>query len=44
MSSDDIVDGYPMLDHASVEAALAFYRQNRAEIDRHIAENADPPD
>jgi uncharacterized protein (DUF433 family) len=44
MSIDEIVDAYPMLDHTSVEAALAFYRRHQAEIDRHIAENADPPD
>jgi uncharacterized protein (DUF433 family) len=43
-SIDEIVDAYPMLDHASVEAALAFYDAHRGEIDRYIAENEDPPD
>jgi uncharacterized protein (DUF433 family) len=38
---DDIVRGYPMLDHVSVEIALSFYRRNRAEIDCHITANAD---
>jgi uncharacterized protein (DUF433 family) len=41
---DEIVEAYPMLDRASVEAALDFYRQNRDEIDRYIVENQDPPD
>lgn len=41
---DEIVRAYPMLDHASVEIALDFYRQNRDEIDRYIVENQDPPD
>jgi uncharacterized protein (DUF433 family) len=44
MNVDEIVDAYPMLDRRSVETALAFYRQHREEIDRHIAENADPLD
>ncbi len=44
MSVDEIVDAYPMLDGRSVETALAYYRQHRKEIDRHIAENADPID
>jgi uncharacterized protein (DUF433 family) len=38
---DEIVDAYPMLDRASVEAALSFYRLNQDEIERHIAANAD---
>jgi uncharacterized protein (DUF433 family) len=38
---DAIVDAYPMLDRASVEAALSFYRLNQDEIERHIAANAD---
>ena len=33
-----------MLDRTSVEIALDFYRQHRAEIDRYIVENQDPPD
>ena len=44
MTPDDIVDAYPMLDLRAVETALAFYRHHREEIDRHILENADPPD
>ena len=40
---DDIVRGYPMLDRVSVEIALSFYEQHWDEIDRHIAENPDPP-
>ena len=31
-------DAYPMLDRASLEGALAFYRANWPEIDRYIAE------
>jgi uncharacterized protein (DUF433 family) len=41
---DKIVDGYPMLDRASIESALDFYRHHKAEIDRYIAENQDPTD
>jgi uncharacterized protein (DUF433 family) len=44
MTPDEIVDAYPMLDQRAVETALAFYGQHRDEIDRHIFENADPPD
>ena len=39
---DKIIDGYPMLDRASIESALEFYRHHKAEIDRYIAENQDP--
>ena len=38
-SIDEIVDAYPMLDHESVEAALAFYTAHQDEIDRYIVEN-----
>lgn len=41
---DEIVSGYPMLDHTSVEIALDFYRRNQDEIDRYIAENQDSLD
>jgi uncharacterized protein (DUF433 family) len=44
MTLDQIIDAYPMLDRRAVETALAFYRDHREEIDRHIFENADPPD
>lgn len=44
MTTDEIVDAYPMLDRKAVEMALAFYRQHRAEIDRYIVDNADPLD
>lgn len=42
-NADDIVDAYPMLDRESVECALAFYHENRLEIERYIAENQDAP-
>lgn len=32
---------YPSIARADIEEALAFYEANRAEIDRHIAENED---
>lgn len=41
---DKVVDAYPMLDYASVERALEFYRLNKEEIDRYIVENQDPLD
>jgi uncharacterized protein (DUF433 family) len=44
MTVNEIVDAYPMLDRAAVETALAYYRLNRDEIERHIAENGYPAD
>jgi uncharacterized protein (DUF433 family) len=41
---DAIIDGYPMLDRASIASALEFYRHHKAEIDGYIAENQDPTD
>ncbi len=41
-SVDQIVAAYPMLDRASVEEALSFYRLHQDEIDRYIAENQHP--
>jgi uncharacterized protein (DUF433 family) len=38
---DEVLEAYPMLDRASVAAALAYYDRHRDEIDRHIAENDD---
>jgi uncharacterized protein (DUF433 family) len=39
MSPDDIVAAYPQLTLASVDAALAFYSDNRAEIERQVQED-----
>ena len=38
MSPDEIVDHYPTLTLADVHAALAYYWDNREEIERQIAE------
>jgi len=35
-----IREGYPHLSRGQVEAALAFYEQNRSEIDRYMEEEA----
>ena len=39
MSPDDIVDAYPSLTLADVHAALAYYWDHRAEIEREIEED-----
>ena len=36
-----VLQAFPMLDRAAVDAALAFYAANREEVDRAIAENED---
>jgi len=38
MSADDIVAAYPQLTLAGVHAALAFYFDNRDEIERQMQE------
>lgn len=38
-SADEIVSGYPHLNLADVYAALAFYHDNRALIDRQLQES-----
>jgi uncharacterized protein (DUF433 family) len=38
-SADEIVSGYPHLKLADVYAALAFYHDNRALIDRQLQES-----
>jgi len=38
---DRLGQAYPMLDRAALEDALSFYRANRQEIDRYIAEYDD---
>ncbi len=38
---DRLGEAYPMLDRAALEEALTFYRANRQEIDRYIAEYED---
>ena len=37
-SFERLGEAYPMLDRTALEDALAFYRSNRSEIDRYIAE------
>lgn len=39
MSPDEIVTNYPQLSLADVHAALAFYFDNRQELDRQIQED-----
>lgn len=39
MSPDEIVNNYPQLSLAGVHAALAFYFDNREELDRQIQED-----
>ena len=39
-SVEGILEGYPHLSREQVEAALAFYEQNRSEIDRYMEEEA----
>jgi hypothetical protein len=39
MSADDIVVAYPQLTLADVHAALAFYFDNRDEIERQMQED-----
>ena len=41
MSPDEIVDAYPTITLADVHAALAYYWDNRDEIERQIAEGRD---
>lgn len=36
---DGVLEAYPHLTSADVQAALSFYEAHRAEIDRYIAEN-----
>jgi uncharacterized protein (DUF433 family) len=36
---EQLVDGYPSLKPADIESALAYYRENKEEIDREIEEN-----
>jgi uncharacterized protein (DUF433 family) len=38
MSADEIVKDFPQLTHADVYAALAYYWDNKDEMDRMIAE------
>ena len=38
MSPEEIVDGWPHLTLADVQAALTYYRDHRDEIDRDLAE------
>jgi len=38
MSADEIVKDFPQLTHADVHAALAYYWDNKEEMDRMIAE------
>ena len=39
MSADEIVEDFPQLTHADVYAALAYYWDNKDELDRKIAED-----
>jgi uncharacterized protein (DUF433 family) len=36
---DRLIQAFPRLDTAAIQTALAFYEENRAEIDRLIEEN-----
>ena len=38
-SDDEILVTYPSLSHADLEAAWAYYAENKEEIDRDIREN-----
>jgi uncharacterized protein (DUF433 family) len=39
MSADEIVEQFPHLTHADVYAALAYYWDNKDEVDRWIADD-----
>jgi uncharacterized protein (DUF433 family) len=36
---EQIAEGYPSLRPADIESALAYYKENKAEIEREIEEN-----
>ena len=38
-SADEIVTDFPQLSHADVYAALAYYHDHRAEIDKDISDD-----